>query len=70
MFFSSDSATAGGIQEHVYYLAVNLEKLGHQVTVFGPKKTNDSAISKLSWSRKIFRIQTADWRRPELHHER
>lgn len=38
MFFSSDPASTGGVQEHVYYLSVALKKLGHQVTVFMPRR--------------------------------
>jgi phosphatidylinositol alpha-mannosyltransferase len=34
MFFSSDPASPGGVQEHVYYLAQSLKALGHTVTVF------------------------------------
>lgn len=40
MFFSSDPASPGGVQEHVYYLAVNLKKLGHQLTVFTPHRSS------------------------------
>ncbi|MCL4364230.1 glycosyltransferase family 4 protein [Patescibacteria group bacterium] len=39
MFFASDPATAGGVQEHVYFLSRELRKLGHQVDIFGPGKT-------------------------------
>ncbi len=38
MFFSSDPATFGGVQEHVYYLAKNLNQMGHNVSVFTSKR--------------------------------
>jgi len=38
MFFASDAKQAGGVQEHVYYLAKELENIGHHVDVFGTEK--------------------------------
>lgn len=38
MFFSSDPSAAGGVQEHVYYLAKSLKDIGHKVTVFGANR--------------------------------
>ena len=40
LFFSSDPSKAGGVQEHIYYLAKELQLLGHTVSVFGPDKKN------------------------------
>jgi len=37
MFFSSDPAHAGGVQEHVFYLSKELEELGHKIDIFGPE---------------------------------
>lgn len=38
MFFSSDPASPGGVQEHAYHLAAALKKIGHKVTVFVPNR--------------------------------
>jgi phosphatidylinositol alpha-mannosyltransferase len=51
MFFSSDPASAGGVQEHVYYLASSLKKLGHRVTVFVPRQ--DRTLLPYPGMRKI-----------------
>lgn len=40
MFFSSDPASPGGVQEHVYHLAKSLHGLGHKVTVFVVDRNN------------------------------
>lgn len=40
MFFSSDPASPGGVQEHVYHLAKSLHGLGHKVTVFVADRNN------------------------------
>jgi len=37
MFFSSDPAHAGGVQEHIFYLSKELAKLGHKIDIFGPE---------------------------------
>lgn len=36
LFFSSNPASTGGVQEHVLFLSQELRKRGHSVTIFGP----------------------------------
>lgn len=35
MFFSSDASQSGGVQEHAFFLAKELKKIGHIVDVYG-----------------------------------
>ncbi len=39
LFISPDPSKPGGVQEHSYFLAKSLIKLGHHVSTFGPKPT-------------------------------
>ncbi len=52
MFFSSDPAHAGGVQEHIFYLSKYLSKLGHKIDIYGPQNNrlnykNYHGISKV-----------------------
>lgn len=40
LFIASDPSTTGGIQEYVYRLMLEFEKLNHIVTVYGPQLKN------------------------------
>lgn len=40
LFFSSDPAEVGGVQEHVHFLIKSLIEFGHSVDVFGPHATS------------------------------
>lgn len=51
MFFSSDPASPGGVQEHIYYLSLAVKKLGHDVTVFVPAR--DTLLLPYPGARKI-----------------
>lgn len=56
-FFSSDPKTYGGVQNHVYYLSRELERLGHEIVVFGPGR----AVMPFSKYRILGRAVSIPW---------
>jgi len=54
MMISADPLAAGGVQNHVFYLAKEFEKLGHQVEIFGPVATNQKLYQNYqSWCQRL-----------------
>lgn len=49
-----DFATAGGVNDHVRHLAVQLQKLGHETRVFGPASRADVGVERA----RFYRIGT------------
>jgi phosphatidyl-myo-inositol alpha-mannosyltransferase len=49
-----DFATAGGVNDHVRHLAVQLDKLGHETRIFGPSSKADVGVERA----RFYRIGT------------
>ena len=49
-----DFATAGGVNDHVRHLAVELQKLGHETRIFGPSSRADVGVD----AARFYRIGT------------
>ncbi len=49
-----DFATAGGVNDHVRHLAVELQKLGHETRIFGPSSRSDVGVE----AARFYRIGT------------